>query len=75
MCNNTLGEVSDTDVTFRMIPPPVEWPKQKHGRPGFSADTFLRYIFYIDHKILDIIYTDGLSSDSCEDIQLFLPSH
>jgi hypothetical protein len=44
-----------------MIPPPVEWPKQKHGRPGFSADTFLRYIFYIDHKILDIIYTDGLS--------------
>jgi len=42
-----------TDVTFKMMPPPVEWPKQKHGRPGFSAKTFLRYIFYSKTKAIE----------------------
>jgi hypothetical protein len=42
-----------TDVTFKMMPPPVEWPKQKHGSPGFSAETFLRYIFYSETKAIE----------------------
>jgi hypothetical protein len=42
------------------MPPPVEWPKQKHGRPGFSAKIFLRYIFYIERSISIRFYTSGL---------------
>lgn len=33
------------NLTLRTIAPPVEWPKQKHGRPGFSAKTLSRKIF------------------------------
>jgi exonuclease I len=46
--NDTVHMVPMVYVTFRIMPPPVEWPKQKHGRPGFSAESFLRYIFYIE---------------------------
>ena len=29
-------------LTFKMMAPPVEWPTQKQGSPGFSAITFSR---------------------------------
>jgi len=49
----TVSPYGTIDVTFKMMPPPVEWPKQKHGRPGFSAKTFLRYIFYSKTKAIE----------------------
>lgn len=37
------------DVTFKIMAPPVEWPKQKQGSAGFSAKTLLRNIFYTEY--------------------------
>jgi len=33
-------------LTFKMMAPPVEWPMQKQGNPGFSAITFSINDFY-----------------------------
>jgi len=42
--NNRIKEILHlrgihTQLTLRTMAPPVEWPKQKYGNPGFSVKT------------------------------------
>jgi hypothetical protein len=50
------------------MPPPVECPKQKHGTPGFSAETFFRYIFCSEPQsfLSKILCTDDLRQNQTE---------
>lgn len=49
---NTITRITsfNPNFTFKTIAAPVECPKQKHGRPGFSATTFSRNDFCTEIK-------------------------